>query len=127
MSNQPIFAEDEVLRRFKGRTKLFLKFSHRFFGNIPQLKEDIERFRALEDPDEIRTWAHSMAGVVGNLGGKRLFDAAKALEFAAEETEKTATIAARLEDLDRELRVFESELGIRSEQMEQKKRAEESE
>ncbi len=116
MSTNPAFAYDEVKRRFRNRDTLFLKLSNRFMGNLEQYRAEIAKHREGSNPDEVRQWAHSLAGVVGNLGGMRTFDAAKALEFAAEERQEV-TILARLDDVETELEVFEAELQRKIEEL----------
>ena len=109
MTTKPAFAYDEVKRRFKNRDALFLKLAKRFTGNLATYREDIQRFRDGGDLDEVRQWAHSLAGVVGNLGGMRAFDAAKDLEFAAEDGQEV-TVLSRIDVVEAELEVFEGEL-----------------
>lgn len=98
-----------VMRRIQDDMELFRDFVRYYEDDAEPLLKAIDRAIEARDGDALHRASHTLKGLVCNVGGEAVEDAAYRLEIAGKEDDWSEVEAAR-DDLHREVERLDSEL-----------------
>ncbi len=111
----PIWDQEALVTRMRGKTDRVLKLVNLFLGDMPERLASLDEEVSSAQFDALSATAHTVKGVAANLSILRLQEAATELEHAAK-TEQSddvqnllATIKSVYEESENELKAFVTE------------------